>query len=81
MNFFESIWLIPILPAFGALINGFFGKVFSRWIINLVACGVVGIAFLLSLGAFFQLVNQPIDNRIFETNLFTNSFIINFDLS
>lgn len=71
MNFFESIWLIPILPAFGALINGFFGKVFSRWIINLVACGVVGIAFLLSLGAFFQLVNQPIDNRIFETNLFT----------
>ena len=71
MNFFESIWLIPILPAFGALINGFFGKVFSRWIINLVACGVVGIAFLLSLGAFFQLVNQPVDNRIFETNLFT----------
>ena len=55
---------------FSGTINGFFGKVFSRWIINLVACGVVGIAFLLSLGAFFQLVNQPIDNRIFETNLF-----------
>ncbi|MCH2693630.1 MAG: NADH-quinone oxidoreductase subunit L [Acidobacteriia bacterium] len=71
MNFFELIWLIPFLPAMGALINGLCGRMFPRWIINLIACGVVGVAFLISLGAFFQLINLSPDNRVFETNLFT----------
>ena len=55
----------------GALINGLCGRMFPRWIINLIACGVVGVAFLISLGAFFQLINLSPDNRVFETNLFT----------
>ena len=71
MNFFELIWLIPFLPAMGALINGLCGRMFPLWIINLIACGVVGVAFLISLGAFFQLINLSPDNRVFETNVFT----------
>src|SRR5215475_3256187 len=70
MNFLELIWLIPLLPAAGALFNGILGKKLPKQLINLVACGLVGLAFLLSLGAIRQLINLPEHERVFRVNLF-----------
>src|SRR5580704_8718983 len=52
-----QLWLIPILPLAGFVINGLFGRRFSKAIINVVAVGSVVLAFawvlktLLGLGS------------------------------
>ena len=40
-----NLWLIPIFPLAGFLINGFFGRRMSRTLINLVAVGSVALSF------------------------------------
>ena len=71
MNFLEMLALIPLFPAAGALINGLLGRRCSRLCISTVACGTVGVSFLLSLGAFFQLLGRPEGQRLVEQELFT----------
>src|ERR1035441_3627291 len=52
-----QLWLIPILPLAGFVINGLFGRRFSKTIVNAVAIGSVVLAFawvlktLLGLGS------------------------------
>ncbi|HTR37410.1 MAG TPA: NADH-quinone oxidoreductase subunit L [Bryobacteraceae bacterium] len=52
-----SLWLIPIFPLLGFLVNGLFGRRFSKGIVNLFAIGSVALSFawvlktLLGLGA------------------------------
>jgi len=41
-----QLWLIPILPLAGFLINGFFGRRFPKALINAVAIGSVALSFL-----------------------------------
>jgi NADH-quinone oxidoreductase subunit L len=41
-----QLWLIPILPLAGFLINGLFGRRFSKPLINAVALGSVALSFL-----------------------------------
>jgi NADH-quinone oxidoreductase subunit L len=55
---------IPLLPAFGALLNGivgirYFGKRTAGWL----ACATVGVSFVLSAIAFFELLRLPPDAR------------------
>ncbi len=40
------LWLIPLLPFAGFLINGIFGRKFSKTVINAVAVGSVALSFL-----------------------------------
>ncbi|MFQ5767037.1 MAG: NADH-quinone oxidoreductase subunit L [Acidobacteriota bacterium] len=53
------LWLIPVLPLAGFVVNGLFGK---RWlgrrVVAFIGCGTVLAAFILSLGVVWQL-NQP----------------------
>jgi NADH-quinone oxidoreductase subunit L len=73
----ELIWLIPLLPLLGFLINGVvgIGMVWSRGqrpsksFVYLVACGSVLLALVLLIGCFVQLLglSQP----IYERNVFT----------
>ena len=71
MNFLEMLALIPLFPAAGALFNGLLGRRCSRAAISTVACGTVGVSFLLSLGAFSQLLGRPEGQRLVEQELFT----------
>ena len=53
------LWLVPFLPAFGALFNGLTGRrLKSTKIVDAVALGTVGIAFLLSLYYFITLLGR-----------------------
>jgi NADH-quinone oxidoreductase subunit L len=41
-----NLWLIPLLPFLGFLINGIFGRKFSKTVINAIAVGSVALSFL-----------------------------------
>jgi NADH-quinone oxidoreductase subunit L len=60
----QYIWLIPLLPALGAAINGLIGiRLFSRRAAGMVACTMMAAALGVSLVAFWQLVSLPADAR------------------
>ena len=66
----DLIWLIPILPGIGAAVNGLFGiRFFSKRTAGLVACSTMGLALLLSVGAFIQLLGLPGDERFHSVRL------------
>jgi NADH-quinone oxidoreductase subunit L len=65
----ELIWLIPLLPLIGVLINGFFGRRMSLKAVGFIACGVVLAAFLIGVGAIWQLAQLPSEARQFETEI------------
>jgi NADH-quinone oxidoreductase subunit L len=71
MDFLKLIWVIPLFPAAGAVINGLLGKKLPKRLIDVVACGLVGLAFIFALGAVNQLVHLPEHDRHFEVELFT----------
>jgi len=52
----KLVWLIPIFPLVGFFINFLLGKRLrlSETVVSVVACGVIGLSLLLTLGAFFD---------------------------
>ena len=53
---FWLLGLIPLMPALGALVNAIFGTKFPKKVVHTIACGTVGISFLISLYALRTLV-------------------------
>src|SRR5271170_355187 len=62
MFFLEHIWLIPLLPAFGAAMMFFFGRKLQKTTINAVCVGSVVLAFLFACGAVWQYLGYAHDN-------------------
>jgi NADH-quinone oxidoreductase subunit L len=54
MFFLSHIWLIPLLPAFGAVIMFFFGRKLQKATVSAVCVGTIVLAFLMSCGAVWQ---------------------------
>src|SRR5690606_21159820 len=54
----ELIWLIPLIPLFGFIINGLGQQTFSKSVIGWIGCGTVLSSFVLSLILFFQVQQQ-----------------------
>jgi len=54
MFFLDHIYLIPLLPAFGAAIMFFFGRKLQKKTVNAVCVGAVGLAFVFVCGAVWQ---------------------------
>jgi NADH-quinone oxidoreductase subunit L len=52
--FLEYIWVIPLLPAFGAAVMFFFGRKLQKSAVSAVCVGVVVVAFLWACGAVWQ---------------------------
>src|ERR1700747_1610519 len=84
MLFLDHIYLIPLLPAFGAAIMFFFGRKLTKQSVNAVCVGGVVLAFLFACGAVLQYnvwadVNnhQPFQ-KIVYTWLGTDSGHLNF---
>jgi NADH-quinone oxidoreductase subunit L len=66
----KLIWLIPLLPAAGAAINGLFGiRWFNRAVAGVLACLTMAAALGVSLAAFAGLVALPADERVYDVVL------------
>jgi NADH-quinone oxidoreductase subunit L len=51
-------WLIPILPLIGGLINGLFGKRFSKGVVATIALLFTGVSFLVACSQAWILLNS-----------------------
>src|SRR6266550_1086623 len=69
MNFLESIWMIPLFPAAGAVLMLLTGKKLPKALVSLICPGMVAVSFLISVGAVWQLSGLP--EHHFEKILFT----------
>ena len=59
MDFFNWLWLIPVSPLLGAVSNGILGKRLSKTVIGAIGAGTVALSFVISLGAFLQMLHTP----------------------
>jgi len=63
MNFLDLIWIIPLFPAVGFVINGLFGKRMPKTVVAVIACTAVLLAFIFALGAVLQLSHLEPEHR------------------
>jgi NADH-quinone oxidoreductase subunit L len=66
----KYIWLIPLLPAVGAAINGLIGiRSFSRKAAGILACVLMAAALGISMAAFWQLLALPAADRAVDVTI------------
>jgi NADH-quinone oxidoreductase subunit L len=66
----ENLWLIPLWPLLGSLINGLWRRRLSEPTVGAIACGAVGVSFLCALAAFLALWRLPPERRAVEVVLY-----------
>src|ERR1700756_3864508 len=71
MLFLEKIYLIPLLPAFGATLMFFFGRKLRKQTVSIVCVGTIALAFILSCGAVWQYVHNYPGSQPFEKVMYT----------
>jgi NADH-quinone oxidoreductase subunit L len=64
----EFVWLIPLFPAIGFVINGLFGRRMNRKAVGPIACIAIGLSAIVSVLLFFALLRQP--DHFFEKDIF-----------
>ena len=60
------LFLIPLLPALGAIFNLFFGSRAGKGVVGIVAPAVVGSGFLVAAFAFAQLLGAPAGSSLLQ---------------
>src|SRR5208337_1209798 len=71
---FDLVWLIPTFPLAGVLINGLLGRRIeekNKSLVHWIACGAVGLSFLVTLILFLQLLGLAWDKRLYDFTWFT----------
>uniref|UniRef100_A0A831UEK8 NADH-quinone oxidoreductase subunit L n=1 Tax=Geobacter metallireducens TaxID=28232 RepID=A0A831UEK8_GEOME len=69
---FEYVWLIPLFPLIGVVINGLLGKkIKNESVIGGIGSLMVFGSFLVSCGILMELLSKPAEERVFEKVLFT----------
>ncbi len=75
MLFLDHIWLIPLLPAFGAIVMFCFGRKLQKATVSAVCAGAIVVAFLFACGAVWQYTNWASTpenfHRPYQTVLYT----------
>jgi len=66
-----SLYLIPIFPLIGFLLNGLFLGRLGKGVISFIACASVGLSFLYSIKLFFDLISLPVEHRVIQEIMFT----------
>jgi NADH-quinone oxidoreductase subunit L len=68
----QLIYLTVLLPFAGFLFNGLLGsKIKNEKVIGIIGSSTIGISFLIAVGAFFQTLSLPAEQRQTIVNLFT----------
>ncbi|SPF46358.1 NADH:ubiquinone oxidoreductase, membrane subunit L [Syntrophobacter sp. SbD1] len=71
---FDLVWLIPTFPLAGVLLNGLLGRRIedkNKSLVHWIACGAVGLSFLVTLALFVKLLGLPSDKRLYDFTWFT----------
>ncbi|MCL2761550.1 MAG: NADH-quinone oxidoreductase subunit L, partial [Desulfuromonadales bacterium] len=68
----DKVWLIPLFPLIGFLINGLLGKkIKNEAVIGAIATIMIFCSFIVSCGILMQLIGMPPEERVFEKSVFT----------
>lgn len=67
----KYIWVIPLLPAFGALIQLLVGRRLSNKTVSAVSVGLPGLSFLWALGCFLDFLKLPSDVHVFSEVIYS----------
>jgi NADH-quinone oxidoreductase subunit L len=67
----DYVWLIPLLPFIGFLINGLLGKSLPKGVVGTIGSLAVGLSFLITVSIFWQYLSLPVDARPVEKAVFT----------
>ncbi|MCC6963275.1 MAG: NADH-quinone oxidoreductase subunit L [candidate division Zixibacteria bacterium] len=67
----QLIWLIPLMPLLGFLINGLLSGRLPKPAVGYIACGSVLASLLLSIYAVLELMGLPAEARVFELSLYS----------
>src|SRR5437870_7657565 len=70
MNFLDLIWLIPLFPAIGFVVNGVIGKRVPKTVVGAIASGMVLLSFIFSAGAVFQLLQLDPEHRAHTVKIY-----------
>src|SRR5574337_407318 len=63
--------LILLFPLIGTAINGLIGKRLRKETVGYIACGAIGLSFLVSILGLCGLIELPPDERLFGKQLFS----------
>ncbi|HET6342498.1 MAG TPA: NADH-quinone oxidoreductase subunit L [Gemmatimonadota bacterium] len=64
------IWLVPALPAAGVLLNGLAGRRLSKRTVSVVGPGVIGAAFLVTIGILAELLGRAPEERVLRQTVY-----------
>lgn len=67
----KLVWLVPIFPMVGFVINLFFGHKLKKSYVGYIACSAVGASLAVALTIFIAMLFTPIENREHASLLFT----------
>jgi NADH-quinone oxidoreductase subunit L len=75
------VLIMVLLPLLGAMLAGFLGKRLGRWLTDKIACGLVGLAFVLSVYVFNAMVIQglPTIDNLYYT--WATAGLMHFDVA
>ncbi|MGA3095621.1 MAG: NADH-quinone oxidoreductase subunit L [Bryobacteraceae bacterium] len=76
-----QLWLIPILPLLGFLINGLLGRRFSKGLVSAVAIGSVALSFTCALRAILALDLDHAHVEHYFTWIQSGAFTVNCDFT
>jgi NADH-quinone oxidoreductase subunit L len=62
----DYIYLVPLLPLFGVVINGLIGIRFSKKVIGSIACLAILGSFIVAFLTFLQVLDLPPESRVIE---------------
>ncbi|MBI4594755.1 MAG: NADH-quinone oxidoreductase subunit L [Candidatus Tectomicrobia bacterium] len=65
------VWLVPIFPMLGVVVNAFFGHKLKKAHVGYVACSAVGVSLAIALSIFFTMLAIPAADRTLSVRLFT----------
>jgi NADH-quinone oxidoreductase subunit L len=57
------VWLVPLIPLIGFIINGLGRNTFSKGLIGVVGSGVILVSLLISVGIFLELGSDPVKSH------------------
>jgi NADH-quinone oxidoreductase subunit L len=67
----EYVWLIPVFPLVGFIINGLMGHRLPKNLVGTIGSAMVGLSFALTVAIFLEYLKLPAEARPLEVTVYT----------